>query len=151
GSEALELGTGQIAIQPAITCEHLLPFVRAYQCIDDGGQALAIRIGQPGRRDDRAPILELDIDALLAQSRRSEPWETLRARDREHAHGACFDLRSELGKTVDAYRHLAAEYGRHRCAATGERNIVHTPRCDTELCRDEARKNVIAPARGAAA
>ena len=35
-----------------------------------------------GRRDERAPVLELDVDPLLAQRRRVQAWQALGARDR---------------------------------------------------------------------
>ena len=53
----------------------------------------------PGRRDHRSPVFELDVHALLAQGRGVEARQPFGAGDREHADGAGLNLRRELSQT----------------------------------------------------
>ena len=62
---------------------------RAHHGVDCRFEPLPVAGADQARRgDERAPVLELDVHALLAQGGDIEPGEALGARDRERAHGA---------------------------------------------------------------
>ena len=70
--------------------------------LDQRLEARPVGAVEPGRRHHRAPVLELDVDALLAQRRHVHAGQPLGARDGERAHRARLDLRRELREAVDA-------------------------------------------------
>ena len=88
----------------------------------------------------RAPVLDLDVDALLAQRRRVEAGKAIGARDGEHANRARLDKRREPGEAVEAHRYLPAEDRRPQFAAAGERDVVDAAGIHADRIRDQARR-----------
>ena len=86
--ERRELVAGEIAIEPTEAREQLAPFGGADHRLDDGGEPCALLGRDAGRCDERAPVLELDVDAALAQRRRIDAGQAL-ARSRRRARAAC--------------------------------------------------------------
>ena len=103
------------------------------------------------RRHHGAPVLELDVDALLPQRRHRKARKTLAARDGQRPHRARLDLRRKLREPVDPRRDLAADDGRQRLAAAGEGDVVHARRRDAHGLGDEAGEDLVAASGGSAA
>ena len=71
-------------------------------------------------------------------------------RDAEDAEGAGFDLRLELAVAGDADGDLVAEHGRERFAAAREGDVVDGLGVDADGLGEEARRDVVGAAGGAA-
>src|SRR3989442_458732 len=78
---------------------------------DQGDHRLTLRIVDAGRREDAAPIEQLDVDALLLQRGSLDPRLPLIGRYGDDAQLSGFDLLRELAVAGNAGRHLVAEQG----------------------------------------
>src|SRR5918993_157128 len=73
-----ELVAGQIGVVPALLLQHFLPGRRLHHRVDRLDERVALRRGDAGRAHHRAPIGDVEVDALLIQRRRVDAFDALR-------------------------------------------------------------------------
>ena len=146
-----ELVAGQIEVHPALVGQRLLPALALVHGVDRVDQRLLLRIVDAGGRHHRAPVGELDIDALLLEGRDVEAFDPRRRGDRQRAQLAGLDLAQPFADAADAGGHVAAHDRRQRFAAAGERHVVELGRIGARGLRDQAGQDVVGAAGRAAA
>ena len=90
------------------------------------GDPLALGVGEPRRRDEHAPVGELEVDALVLDRRRLAPVDLdVDGRGhREQPHLARLDLVDELAQPGDARVDRAGQDRRVRLAAARVRDVL---------------------------
>ena len=119
--------------------------------VDDARERGASSAADAGRRDDRAPVLELDVDALLAQRRASIPGSRSAleiASTRSVPASICgANSASPLMPTDTCPPSIADSDS----PPPEKRDVVDAPRLDADGVGDEPREDLVAAAGGAAA
>jgi hypothetical protein len=65
-----EGGAGEEKILPTVSCRRCAPLSAGRDTLDRTNERVALGVSQSRRRDNSPPVRELQIDPLLAQSRR---------------------------------------------------------------------------------
>ena len=123
----------EIGVVPALRLQDFLPFLGLHHLVHGLGQSLLLVGGDAGRGHDRAPVGDLEVDALILQGRAVDVRQLGGRGDADQAQLAGLDLAFELAVAGNADRDLAAEDGRERFAAARERDVVDLGRVGARL------------------
>ena len=118
---------------------------------DDVDQRLLLLGGQPGWRDQPAPVGQFDVDALLAEAGHVDPVDPLLGADGQRPHVAGLDLVGELVVAGDAGVDGVGQQRVERLAAAGEGQVVELRGVDAAVPGDQPGQQVVGAALGPAA
>ncbi len=155
GEEAVELLAHEERVVPALLLERRLPLVGRDHLADEQLEGGAVLVGEVARRDDAAPVRELDVVPGLGRGRHvGQQVRALGARDRERPDGPGLDLLRVLADARDPGADLVAEQRGERLAAARVGDVVEEPahlgRRHVGRLEEHPREDVVGPAGGAA-
>ena len=144
--ELVEGRSGQIGVGPAEPRQRLVPRRAMRHPLDDNRQRLSLGFVETRRRDDRAPVFQLNVEPLLDQGRHVETGQPPGRGNADGSKAARFDVLGEFAVAADAGRHLSPDQRRHGFAAAGERDVVRPSRIDAGRRDNEAGEDVVSAA-----